>query len=244
MALKTYKKQDDIPEALREFYKQDGKLWVPDLDDSHPLIAANRSLEQDKGVVEAKVTKLQSDLDTALDAAKNNTSVPRGQALVAKADAELLEKVKAHGTADEIAAKLTEHSTLKESETKRKRDDNLRLVAGKLGFNPEAFIRLPNLPEFQIKGSGDKEQVVALVKDGENTVEKPAAEFMEASADHAPFLPALKAKSEGVEVHGSTGTSSQPADPFQAARDWGKQYNETNKPQSTLTERFHLAAGN
>jgi hypothetical protein len=231
MTLKIYTKADDIPEGLRGEYKQSGAQWAPDLADDHPVLVLNKTLKQEKEVVEAKAKKLSNDLDDALEAAKTS-GVPRGQALVAKADAEALNGYKALGTVDEVKAKVTEHGTLKESETKRQREDSLVLVAKELGYdNVEAFKRLPNLPDFDIRdGKDGKKQVIALVKDGDKVVEKPATEYLESSADVAPFLSALKTTT-GVSVNTTSSTTApKPNDPYAWATNFAKGYIEDSKP--------------
>lgn len=240
MALKTYTKADDVPEGLRGDYKQSGSVWVPDLSDDHPVLALNKTLKQEKEVEEAKVKKLRADLDDALEAAKTS-GVPRGQVLVAKADAELLNEVKALGPVADIKVKLTEHETLKADATKRQREDKLVTVAKELGFeNADMFKLLNNLPDFDIRdGKDGKKTVIALVKDGDKTTEKPALEFLEASADHAPFLPALKSTSGGVTVHGSSSTTTpKPGDTFAWARDYAKNYGENAQPVTDLAKSF------
>jgi hypothetical protein len=239
MALKTYAKADDIPEGLRSEYKQSGSVWVPDLADDHPVLALNKTLIQEKGVEEAKVKKLRGDLDDALAVAKS-TDVPRGQTLVSKADADLLDKYKAHGAPDEIAAKLTEHTALKTESDQRKVEDSRRKVAKALGYdNVDAFIRLPNLPDFEIRGEGDKQTVIAKVKDGEKIIERPATEVIE--ADFAPFLSALKTTPEGVTANQTGSSTSTQVDPFASARKWGEDYNKQHQPAQTLEQRFGLA---
>jgi hypothetical protein len=227
MALKIYTKADDVPEGLRGEYKQSGSVWVPDLSDDHPVLALNKTLIQEKQVEEAKVKKLRSDLDDALEAAKTS-GVPRGQALVSKADAEALNGYKALGTPDELSALKTEHGTLKEDSDKRKRDDSLVEAAGVLGYNPDAFKLLRDLPDFEVRGEGDKRTVVAKVKDGDKVIEKPAKEFIESG--YAASMPALTAKA-GVKVS-TAGGGSEPAndDGFQWARDFSKQHIEQTKP--------------
>jgi hypothetical protein len=242
--LKTYEKLEDVPEALREHYKLIQGKYVPELSDDHPVLVTNKNLLNEKNQIESKASGLETKVTTLtadLEAAKAG-SVPRGHKVVTNAEAEALNTLKEHGTATEIVTKLTEHKTLRDESDKRKREDNLRAVAKQLGYsNVEAFVRLPNLPDLEIKDVNGKKTVVAKVKEGETIVEKPAAEFIESSADIAPFLPALKS-SEGVTVHGSSGTdSNQPNDPFASAREWGKQYNEQAKVTSNLDERFGLA---
>jgi hypothetical protein len=239
MTLKVYSKQDDIPEGLRSEYKQSGTQWVPDLSEDHPVLVLNKQLIQEKGVVEARVKKLSTDLDDALEAAKTS-GVPRGQALVAKADAEALNGYKALGTVDEVKVKVTEHSTLKESEDKRVRQDKQRLVAKELGYeNVDAFVLLPNLPDFDIReGKDGKKQVIALVKDGDKVTEKPAQEFLESSPNHAPLLPALKV-TNGVTVNTTSSTTSpKPGDPFAWAKTFAEDYGKQNAPTTDLAKAF------
>lgn len=239
--LKIYDKLDDVPEGLREHYKQaaNGK-FVADLSNDHPTVIAMNNYRQEKETEEARVRKLRTDLDDALEAGKTS-SVPRGQALVSKSDAEDLPKYRALGSVDEVTAKVTEHGSLKESESTRQREDKQRLVAKELGYdNVEAFIRLPKLPDFEIRdGKDGKKSVIALVKDGDKTIEKPATEFLESSPDHAPFLAALKTSS-GVKVHGTgSSTSTTPAgEPFAWAKQFAADYSKQNVPTNDLATAF------
>lgn len=242
MTLKIYSKAEDIPEGLRGEYKQSGQQWVPDLSEDHPVILLNAELKREKGVEEAKVKKLRSDLDDAL-AANSTTGIPRGHVAVPKADADALAGFKALGkTPDELKTIATEHGTLKESETRRAREDKQRLVAKELGYdNVEAFLLLPDHPDYEIRdGKDGKKSVIALVKDGDKTVEKPAQEFLESSPRHAPLLSALKAK-PGVTVHGtsSTTTSAQPGDPFAWAKSFAEDYSKSNVPTGNLHDAFY-----
>lgn len=83
--------------------------------------------------------------------------------------------------------------------------------------------------------------VIVKVKQGDTVVEKSAQEFIEGSTDIAPFLPALKTSNQGIQVHGSSGASQTNADPFAAAREFGKQHNEAAKQGgSLLHERFGI----
>jgi len=238
MLKNSYDSQESIAENLRGAYVLSGGKWVLDeLSEDHPIITKNKEVLREKSKAVSKAEELQADLDNA-----RGSSISRGQVAVAKADADLLEKVKAHGSGDEVIAKLTEHKTLKEETDKRKRDDSLREVAKVLSYEPEAFVRLPNLPEFEIRGEGDKKTVVAKLKDDKGVItEKPAQEFVESSSEIAPFLPALK-QSNGVKVHGSSGTSGAPAkDVFQRIRDNAKQ--ETDRTQSDIHPMFRQIPG-
>lgn len=240
--LKIYDKQDDIPEGLRAEYKQSGTKWVPDLSDDHPVLVLSKTLKQEKEVEEAKVKKLRVDLDDALEAAKTS-GVPRGQTLVPKADAEALAGYKALGTVDEITGKLAEHGTMKTDLDKRQRDDSLRQASKALGFNEEAFIRLPGLPEFISRPGKDGKTVewFAQVKDDKGVItEKPAKEFIESSADITPFLPSLKATTKPVELPGGQ-MSTQPlqTDPFAWAKDYAKTYSEQSQPVADPFKAFN-----
>lgn len=237
--LKIYNTLDEVPEADRQHYvKSDGK-YIPQLSDDHPVLVHNKQLLSEKANATARVKELEADI-----AAASEKSIPRGHVAIPKADADAITGYKALGTVDEVKVKLTEHGTLKEAEARRAREDSLVSVAKALGYeNVEAFKRLPNLPDFDIRGEGDKRQVFALVKDGEKTIEKPAREFLESSADHAPFLDALKAKPTGVTVNttgSTTHTQSAPGDPFAWAKDFAKSYTETvQQPGNDLFKSFN-----
>jgi hypothetical protein len=211
---KIYDKLEDVPEAQREHYKLIGGKYVPEVADEHPLIVNNRQLLNEKTAaetkasgLETKVTGLTADLESA-----RATNLPRGHRAVPVAEVEAMTALKEHGTAPEIVTKLAEHRTLKEESAKRARQDSLRAVAKELDFNPEAFALLPNLPEFEIREKDGKKTVIAKVKgEGDVVTEKDGREFVEASAEIAPFLPALKTTSNGIEVPGQTRDSGKPS---------------------------------
>jgi hypothetical protein len=208
MLKSSYTTESEIPENLKGAYvARDGKYVLDDLSEDHPVIVSKKSALADKSRAVTKAEELQADLDSA-----KQSSVPRGHVAVTKADSELLEKVKVHGTTDEVVSKLTEHKTLKEETDRRKREDSLREVAKVLSYEPEAFVRLQNLPEFEIREKDGKQTVIAKVKGDNNVItEKPANEFIESSADYAPFLPALRATTNGgVKVHGTRGNDGTP----------------------------------
>jgi hypothetical protein len=241
--LKVYDKLDDVPEALREHYKLiDGK-YVAELSDDHPIKLNNVKLLNEKTTAETKAAGLETantSLKADLESAKSH-SLPRGHRAVPVADIEAMDKLKEHGSATDIVAKLTEHATLKAESDKRAVEDSRAAVAKALGYtNVEAFKRLPGLPEFEIRGEGERQTVIAKVKDGDKVVEKSAKEFIESSPDIAPFLPALTVK-EGVVVHGGGGQQQQAGDPFAAAREFAKKINEAQQAPSTIHERFGMA---
>lgn len=239
--LTTYSKQEDIPEALREHYskREDGK-WHADIPDDHPATKNNAKLLSDKSAAEAKVVKLESDLESA-----RAGNLGRGQVAVAKSDAELLDKYKAHGTPDEVGAIKTEHATLKERDAERTRDDTLRKVAKAHNYNEDAFVLLRDLPDFISRPSKDGKSTewFAQIKDDKGVItEKPAKEFVESAEHIKPFMASLAQKSEGVRVP-TTGPTTQPVagDPFAGARAWAENYNKTVNPTTNLVEAFGLS---
>lgn len=227
--LKIYNTLDEVPEGLREHYKKSDGRYVPDLSDDHPVVAHNKTLLSEKSTATAKVKELEADIEASKD-----KHLQRGQVAVAKADAELIDKYKPLGTPDELTAMKTEHGTLKSDLDKRKRQDAHTVAAKELGYNVDAFLRLPDMPELEVREKDGKKSVVAKVKDGENIVEKPAKEFIE--ANYAALMPALQAKA-GVTlpVGGGSGEEGQGQDPFKWARDYGKEYAEQSKP---ITDTF------
>lgn len=238
--LTIYNTLAEVPEALREHYKLIEGKYVPEVSDDHPVKLNNVKLLNEKTTAETKASGLETanaGLKADLESAKAH-SLPRAHRAVPVAEVEAMEKMKEHGTATEITAKLTEHKTLKDESIKRKQEDSNRLVAKELGFNTDAFLQLTNLPEFEIKEAGGKKTVIAKVKDGDNTVEKPAKEFIEST--YAPLMPALQAKA-GVElpVGGGSGGEGGGKDPYQWARDYGKAYVDNNQPIADTFAEFN-----
>ena len=241
--LKTYDKESDIPEGLRAEYKLSGTKWVPDLSEDHPVLVLNKTLKQEKEVEEAKVKKLRSDLDDALEAGKTS-GVPRGQALVAKADAEDLPKYRALGSVDEVTAMKTEHGTLKEKDAQRVREDVLRKVAKAHNYNEEAFVLLQNLPDFTSRPSKDGKSVdwFAQLKGDKGVItEKPVKEFVESAEHIKPFMSSLTQKSsDGVRVPTSGPTTQHVEnDPVKWARDWANNYSKVNSPTTNLVDAWN-----
>jgi hypothetical protein len=237
--LKIYNTLEEVPEALREHYvKSDGK-YVPQLSDDHPVLVHNKTLLTEKANATNKVRELEADI-----AAASEKTIPRGHVAVAKADAELIDKYKAHGTPDEVAAKVAEHKSLSDEVTKTRRDQSLRQLAKDLGFNEEAFVRLPGLPDFESRAGKDgKSEWVAKLKDDKGVVtERPAKEFIESSADIAPFMAALQKTGEGVKLPVTTGSTTQPTgnDPFANARQFAESYVKANQQPVDLVSAFNF----
>jgi hypothetical protein len=242
--LTIYNSQAEVPEALREHYEESAGKWIPKVSDDHPLVVNNKLLLNEKNTAVTKAAGLESQVESLkadVQSAKAS-GLPRGHRAVTIAEADMIDKLKEHGTADEITAKLTEHGALKAAESKRKTEDNLRLVGKELGYtNIDAFIRLPNLPEFEIREKDGKKTVIAKVKgEGDAITEKPATEFIESSPEIAPFLSALKATT-GTSVQGTPSgvTGNGGKDPFEWARDFGKQWNES-QPKTDVAAAFGI----
>lgn len=240
--LKTsYDAESEIPENQRGAYvARDGKFVLDDLADDHPVLVSKKAALADKSKAVTKAEGLEADLAEA-----KRTSLQRGHVAVSKSDADMLEKLKGLGTADEIAAKLAEHHALTEKVTKQEQEAHLREVAKLLSYEAEAFVRLQNLPEFEIRDGNDGQKtVVAKLKDTKGVItEKPAQEFVESSIDIAPFLPALKAKGNGgTKVHGTSGGGgTPPKDTFTRIRDDVKQ--KQNRSEADLNPMFSKIPG-
>lgn len=236
--LKTYTTLEAVPEALREHYKLIEGKYVPEISDDHPVKVNNVTLLNEKTTAETKAAGLETanaGLKADLESAKSH-SLPRGHMAVVKAEVEAMATLKEHGTAAEIVTKLTEHKTLSEKVAKQDTDTRNREVAQILGYdNLDAFVLLPNLPEFEIRDVAGKKTVIAKVKDGETVVEKPAQELIESS--YAPFMASLKTKG-GVPVPVQHRGNENAGDIYARLREQTKA--ETANPAgiNTVTERF------
>jgi hypothetical protein len=236
--LKIYDKLEDVPEALREHYKLiDGK-YVPEVSDDHPLKVTNKTLLNEKNAAESKVSGLETQVTTLkadIESAKAS-SLPRGHRAVTVADADLLEKLKPHGTVQEVETKLNEHKALKEADEARKATDHLKRVAKVLGYNEDAFALLPNLPEFEIRTVDGKETVIAKLKDDKGVItEKPASEFIESTPAIAPLLPALKTASTGIRVPEQTrDTGTKLADDLISKRNQEREQARKDNPNPLM----------
>lgn len=239
--LKSYDSRDAVPEGLREHYKQVGDRWVPDISDDHPVKLESVKLLNDKTAAETKAVALEADnkkLNSDLESAKTH-SLPRGHRAVPAVEVEAMEKLKEHGTAAEIVTKLTEHKTLSEKVAKQETDARNREVAKALGYeNVDAFVMLPNLPDFENKPTNGKDNWVAKIKEGENVVEKPAQEHIEAS--YAPFMASLKAKG-GVSVPEQRRGNEGAGDIYARLREQTKSEQANSAGINTVSERFGFA---
>ena len=237
--LQPYANQTDIPEALREHYskREDGQ-WHADIPDTHPAVKHNAKLLSEKNTAESKVTQLSSELESA-----RAGNLGRGQVAISKSEAALLDEYKPLGTPAELKAKVDEHVKLTEKIAVSDRDKSLRQVAKDLSYNEEAFTLLSDLPEFISKpGKDGKSEWFAQVKDDKGVItEKPAKEFVESSPRITPFLSSLKATTKQVELPGGQlSTEQQSGDPFEWARNFGKNWNES-RPSTDVKAAFGLS---
>jgi hypothetical protein len=249
-----YNSLTEVPEAFREHYVMRGGKAVAEVSSDHPLVVNNATLLNEKSTAEskastaeAKVQSLQNDLDSA-----KSSSLPRGHVAVPKSDHELLEKVKAKGTSEEVVKILDDYPVLKEGQERASRDKHLREVAGVLGYEPEAFTRLQNLPEFELRDGTEKDAkgnpkktVVAKVKGSDNVItEKPGREYVENHPDYKPFLAALKpAAREGTSVHGIASGSGAEGSIYDSIRETVKEEEKQAAASTkTLEQRLNIAA--
>jgi len=222
--LKTYTDESQIPTELKDFYAERNGKYEPQVDGVDSIsgvLAKNTELlgkvsghATEIAGKDAEIQRLSGQLATA-----SNSTLPRGHVAVPTAKAALLEQYEPLGTPEELKTMKGEHGTLKTRTEAIEREKHLRAVARASDYDEEAFIRLPDLPEFDLRDSDEKDaqgnpkkQAIAKLK-GENntTIEKPVKQWLEASEQHKPLLPALVVKKqEGTYLpeHGAGGGGS------------------------------------
>lgn len=187
MLKNEYTNQADIPEGQRGAYVQKGDKWVlDDLENTHPLVVNSRTLKTEKQHAETARANAERERDDAKDALSKVNVLQPGQRAVPKADAELVEVVKAEGvtTPDVFRALKTEHGTYKtkaETSDRRARFDDIRK---KLGWNEDAVDVLeliPDLPEIEDRDAqvnGETKKVPhAKLKSGDEVTFRPLGEY-------------------------------------------------------------------
>jgi hypothetical protein len=222
--LKTYTDESQVPPELKDFYAERNGKYEPQVDgvDSvSGLLAKNTELlgkvsghATEISGKDAEIQRLSGQLANA-----SNSTIPRGHVAVPSAKAALLEQYEPLGTPDELKTIKTEHGTYKAESEATKREKHLRAVARASGYDEEAFIRLPELPEFELRDSDEKDeqgnpkkQAVAKIKGADNVItEKPIKQWLETSEQHKPLLPALlvQKQTNGTPLpsHGAGGGS-------------------------------------
>lgn len=201
-----YANETDIPENLKGGYEAKNGRWeLTKLDDEHPTIITNKSLNKTQGEQKTQIDNLTAtngNLERERDEAKAK-SIPSGFRAVSKEIAELGEAVKSVNLSkDEVAALKTENDKFK-SAAAETTANALRREAGKfLGYqNEDAFARLAK--DLELVKDGDK----FSVKVGDKT-ELLTKEFVEKSETFAPFIRSLNEKNKKTpfpESGGGTG---------------------------------------
>jgi len=214
--LNPYTSQEAVPENLREHYskREDGK-WHADIPNDHPAVTHNARLLSEKTTAITERDAARGELESA-----KASGLPRGHVAVARADAEMLDRLKAQGTPEELTAKLTEYPALKERVAREERKAKLDGLRNSFGWQ-ESAIRvlevLPDMPEVEERDATVDGKVVkmphAKVKDGDAYTYQPFNEWF--AAAHPEFLPSVVKPTEGtttsgVKVFGSTATGGTP----------------------------------
>lgn len=202
MLKSIYNTLDEVPEAFREHYLlQDGK-YVLKFDDAHPTVTHNATLLREKRAADTKAAGLETEVSTL----KAQPTVPAGHVVVPAADAQFIEAIKPLGkNAAEIKSKV-------ETGDKLARESHLRAVAKLVGFNEDAILLVPNLPEIEIRdivGTDGKATKAAIAKFKDATgkdSEAPFTDHVKATSTLAPFQPMLQTQSGTT---GGTGGQQQ-----------------------------------
>lgn len=237
--LKTFNAEGDVPPELKPFYAANASgKWEPQfegVDSISGLVAKRDELlgkvsghASELTAKDGEISRLKSELTSA-------NVVPRGYKAVPNADADLLEKVKAQGTADEVVAKLTEYPTLKTKVTTQERRTHLDAIRRAEGYGETAvdvLEMIQNFPEVELRDTAEKnadgtpkKQAIAKIKGADNVVtEKPLADYM--AERHAALLPALKPGADVKRLPGGTSGASSGGGAASIVDDFIKQRDE------------------
>lgn len=240
--LKSYDKQEEIPEPLREHYsrREDGKYHA-DIPDTHPAVRHSATLLGEKQGAEERARTAEAALESA-----KASGLLRGHRAVTSADAELLERVKPLGSFEEIKAKLDEHAELKTAGESRAKQDALRGIAADNGYDPEKVAALEDrfpAPEFKdVEVNGKKERRAYFkVRDGEKDVERTFAEHLEADPKLKPLAEGLKAGvARGGTGHGRDPNPTGGSTTLEQIRKREQERQQKNQPQGgPVADRWH-----
>jgi len=194
----TYNSLAEVPEAFREHYVMKGGKAVAEVSSDHPLVVNNATLLNEKTAAEARAAKAEGDLESA-----KASSLPRNHVAVPKADAELLEKVKAEGvtTPEAFTTLKTEHADYKQKAETAESARHAAEVGELMGWDKEKTARLAtkvfDFSALEVREKDGKKEVVAKVKSGEALVERPFSEVVKATPELTDLLPALKGAEGG-----------------------------------------------
>lgn len=216
---RSYATEAEVPTEHKALYvPKEGRyvLDVEGFDNVESVLSKNNQLlsqhTTDKGEVTrltGEVSRLTSELSTA-----QGSALPHGQRAVPKADAELVETVKAKGVNDAAAFNnlFVEHGQYKTEAQAAKAASHASAVGEAMGWDKEKTARLAtkvyDFSSLELRDGADgKKMVVAKVKqpDGTTFVEKPFAEVVKSTPELSDLLPSLAASGGGTRVPGSTG---------------------------------------
>lgn len=204
-----YASEADIPADQKGAYAQkaDGKWWLTDLENDHPVVQTKTSLEATQTSLKTTITDLTNQ-KTELERKNQELStkgVPDGYKAVPDDVAELGNTAKAEGlTKEQIPTMKKEHAQLKQDEEIRTQTKHYEDVASdeSVGMNPAAFSRIALQEKLKIEKVVEKidgnevTKFVVVEKDGEGEKKTNVKDFVEKSAAFQPFKASLFEKVE------------------------------------------------
>lgn len=205
-----YSNEADIPADQKGAYvqKNDGKWWLTDLENDHPVVQTKMSLETTQTSLKMQITDLTNQ-KTVLERKNQELStkgVPEGYEAVPKDEAELGKAAKAQGlTKEQIPQMKTENEQYKQKEETEKQVKFYEEVAGdeSVGMNPAAFAKLALQEKLKIEkvvekiDGKDSTKYVVVEKDGDGGEKKTnVKDFADKSPAFEPFKASLYEKHE------------------------------------------------
>jgi hypothetical protein len=167
-----YANESDIPENLKGAYEAKNGRWeLTKLDDDHPVLVTNKSLNSEQTRLKGQITTLTTEKDTAEREREEarNKAIPHGFRAVPKEVAELGESVKATGLkSDEIAnlkTKVDEYE--KEKTESEKKALKVKALEAAGVTNPTLALSLRQSDDLEFEEIDGKFHVV---KDGKKTL--------------------------------------------------------------------------
>jgi hypothetical protein len=222
----TFATLDAIPEGDRQHYKLIGGRYVLELDGQHPVQTQNQTLITEKNAATARATSAEAEVETL----KAQPTLAAGQVAVPKEDAQFIEVVKPLGKPAEIKTRL-------ETSDKLAREAHLRAVAKLVGYDEDAILLVPNLPEIEIRdvtvdGKVEKRAVAKFKGADGKDAEQNFPDHVKATPTLAPFQPMLTTKAGG-----STGGQQQQQQQQRQTSFIGQEAGG-GKPAGTLYDRI------
>jgi hypothetical protein len=203
-----YANETDIPENLKGAYEAKNGRWeLTKLDDDHPVLATNKSLNTEQGRLKGQITTLTTEKETAereRDDARNK-SVPHGFRAVPKEVAELGEAVKAVGLkSEEVADLKTKVDEYEKEKTDRAKKALKTKAAAAAGItNTDLFFNLKATDGLEFEEVDGK----FLVIEGDKKAAFDA-EYLKKSEVFSPVLDKLTTVKQKQTPFPETGGSS------------------------------------